>query len=91
MAKVGKIVIKTIISALPIMQKYYKHCKRVDSSSCFQLLGFDIILNEDKKPILLEVNQNSSLFTETKLDHKLKLELVTNILQIVTTPYNPQG
>lgn len=45
MKKISRIVIKTIISGLPMMQKSYKQSKRADISGCFQLLGFDIILN----------------------------------------------
>lgn len=72
MKKIGKIVIKTIISGLPFLQNAYSQCKKVDPSSCFQLLGFDIILTDKKEPILLEVNQNPSLVTDTQMDHKLK-------------------
>jgi hypothetical protein len=53
MEKVSKIVIKTIISGLPAMQNAYSQCKKSDPSSCFQLLGFDIILNDKREPILL--------------------------------------
>lgn len=48
MEKVSKIVIKTIISGLPAMQNAYSQCKKSDPSSCFQLLGFDIILNDKR-------------------------------------------
>jgi len=44
MSKITKIVIKTIIAGLPYMQNGYNQCKK-DINSCFQLLGFDIILN----------------------------------------------
>jgi tubulin polyglutamylase TTLL6/13 len=47
------------------MQNAYSQCKKSDPSACFQLLGFDIILDHKMKPILLEVNQNPSLNTET--------------------------
>lgn len=53
MDKISKIVLKTIIAGLPYMQNGYTQCKKTDPSSCFQLLGFDIILNSKKQPILL--------------------------------------
>ena len=42
---VSKIVMKTIIAALPAMQNATNQCKRTDPNSFFQLLGFDIMLN----------------------------------------------
>lgn len=65
MKKVASIVTKTIIPALPVMQNALSQTKRVDPSSCFQLLGFDIMLNNKGDPLLLEVNQNPSLVTDT--------------------------
>lgn len=48
MNKIGKIVIKTIVSGLPCMQNAYGQCKKNDPNTCFQLLGFDIILTDKK-------------------------------------------
>lgn len=83
----AKIVIKTVIAGLPAIQNGYAQTKKMDPNSCFQLLGFDIMLTDKKDPILLEVNQNPSLSTDTPLDHKLKLALVKNILEMVTGGY----
>ena len=65
MDKVTKIVMKTIITGVPILQNAFTQCKKSDPNSCFQLLGFDILMTDKKEPILLEVNQNSSLNTDT--------------------------
>lgn len=53
MNQAAGIIIKTIISGLPMMQNSYAQCKRSDPSSCFQLLGFDILLNDKKELTLL--------------------------------------
>ena len=66
------------------MQNAYSQCRKIDPSSCFQLLGFDIILNEQRQPLLLEVNQNPSLLTDTPVDRQLKSALVRNVLEMVT-------
>jgi tubulin polyglutamylase TTLL6/13 len=39
---------------------------------CFELLGFDVILNSELKPILLEVNHAPSFATDSPLDYDVK-------------------
>ena len=53
MQKINKIIIKTIISGLPYMQNAFAHSTNNDPNTCFQLLGFDIMLTDKKEPILL--------------------------------------
>jgi tubulin polyglutamylase TTLL6/13 len=35
---------------------------------CFQILGFDVLLEQDGKPKLLEVNHTPSFVADTPLD-----------------------
>jgi len=46
------------------------------------LLGFDILIDSDLKPWILEVNLNSSLATDSPLDFKIKSNLVIDILNM---------
>ena len=39
---------------------------------CFEILGFDIILDDKGKPYLLEVNQAPSFATDSPLDYEVK-------------------
>lgn len=41
-------------------------------SNCFELLGFDVLIDESLKPWLLEVNLSPSMNTETPLDIEIK-------------------
>jgi len=43
---------------------------------CFELLGFDVILDKGLEPKLLEVNGSPSLSAETPLDYKIKSHLL---------------
>lgn len=50
---------------------------------CFQILGFDIILDSSYTPYLLEVNHNPSLITDTPLDKFIKKKLVKDTLGLL--------
>lgn len=41
-------------------------------SSCFEILGFDILVDEKFEPILLEVNHSPSFTCGTPLDLRIK-------------------
>ena len=70
--QISQIVVKTVIAGLPPLVSAYEQCKIVDPNSCFQLLGFDVMLTDKSDVLLLEVNQNPSLVTDTSFDYKLK-------------------
>lgn len=39
---------------------------------CFQILGFDVMIDNHFKPWLIEVNASPSFETDTSLDYKIK-------------------
>lgn len=84
-SKINDLVIKTFISAQPMLAHIYRlsqpnnHC----NDMCFQILGFDIILDDKIEPYLLEVNHNPSLITDTPLDRFIKKKLVKDTLNLL--------
>lgn len=50
---------------------------------CFELLGFDIMLTSDLKPVLLEVNHAPSFATESPLDFEIKKGLFVDMFRIL--------
>jgi len=50
---------------------------------CFEILGFDILLDKHLKPYLLEVNHAPSFNTDTPLDHMIKKNLLFDTLQLL--------
>lgn len=51
--------------------------------NCFDLFGFDILLDSNLKPWLMEVNLSPSLATDSNLDLKIKSELIADLFNLV--------
>ena len=47
------------------------------------MLGFDILVDENFKPWLLEVNLSPSLNVDTQLDFKVKGSLIADLFTVV--------
>ncbi|XP_034940775.1 tubulin polyglutamylase TTLL4-like [Chelonus insularis] len=76
------IVIKTMIA----VESPINTLTRTNVTSrynCFELFGVDILLDENLKPWLLEVNISPSLQSSSALDIAVKGPLIANVLNIV--------
>ena len=80
MKEIKDIIVKTLIAGQPIVADTMHSCQIDDfeNSMCFEILGFDIMLDAKCKPYLLEVNHSPSFSTDSPLDEKVKGELVEN-------------
>ena len=43
---------------------------------CFEVLGFDIFIDDKLKPWLIEVNSLASFATDSPIDKKVKFDLI---------------
>ncbi|KAJ8785266.1 hypothetical protein J1605_007376 [Eschrichtius robustus] len=79
------IIIKTLISAHPIIKHNYHTCfpNHTLNSACFEILGFDILLDHKLKPWLLEVNHSPSFSTDSWLDKEVKDSLLYDTLVLI--------
>jgi hypothetical protein len=50
---------------------------------CFEVLGFDVFLNHNLKPFVLEVNMSPSLATDSPLDTKIKRLVLTDTMTLM--------
>lgn len=53
---------------------------------CFEVYGYDIIIDNDLKPWLIEINTSPSITSTTKNDCTLKTRLLDNVLDVVLPP-----
>ncbi|NWW91629.1 TTL13 polyglutamylase, partial [Rhynochetos jubatus] len=79
------VVIKTLISAQPVVKHHYRSCfpSRRAGCACFEILGFDILLDRRLKPWLLEVNHSPSFSTDSRLDREVKDALLCDTINLI--------
>ncbi|CAM2703411.1 unnamed protein product [Rotaria socialis] len=96
---ITEMINKTILAILPELRVEYEFelpLGKKQNISCFQIVGFDIILSDHLKPILLEVNANPSLridfdkeneagkltYQSSPIDEEIKKPLVLETLKL---------
>ncbi len=92
-AKVWKdiddVIIKTIISAMPTLRHNYRTCfpNHVRGSACFEISGFDIILDKKLKPFVLEVRlaKTSVQLSVVCFDEQVKESFVGQTVDFVVS------
>uniref|UniRef100_A0A8D0ARN2 Tubulin tyrosine ligase-like family, member 7 n=1 Tax=Sander lucioperca TaxID=283035 RepID=A0A8D0ARN2_SANLU len=89
---VSELVVKTIIVAEPHVLHAYRMCRPGQppgsDSVCFEVLGFDIILDRKLKPWLLEINRAPSFGTDQKIDYDVKKGVLLNALKLLNIRYS---
>eukprot|EP00826_Nyctotherus_ovalis_P024158 TRINITY_DN1870_c0_g3_i2.p1 TRINITY_DN1870_c0_g3~~TRINITY_DN1870_c0_g3_i2.p1 ORF type:complete len:618 (-),score=184.58 TRINITY_DN1870_c0_g3_i2:208-1884(-) len=83
--RIKEIIVKTLCSVQPELANSYRSCQPSDDKNdkCFEILGFDILIDSKFKPWLLEVNHSPSFSTDTPFDMKIKLKLITDTVKIL--------
>lgn len=84
-AKIDDMVVKTLVVGQPMIAHTYGLAQSDNYANdlCFQILGFDVLINEDLEPILLEVNHTPSFKTDTPLDKFIKKSLIKDTLTLL--------
>lgn len=91
---VDDLLVKTALAAEPSFHDAYQahspaYSRGESPKHCFQIFGFDIMLDAAFKPWLLEVNCDPALGTEQPMDLKVKGPMLTDALNLVGMPTPP--
>ena len=76
--RIEDIIIKALISVEPHL---VSSCKL--KSSCFETYGFDVLIDSDMRPWLLEVNISPSLSSSSPLDKRIKTSLACDVYTLI--------
>jgi hypothetical protein len=76
-------LIKTLLAAEPTMGQAVATYVPPTGGRCFQLFGFDVMLDAALQPHVFEVNLDPSLATDTALDLRVKAAVLTDLLNLV--------
>eukprot|EP00429_Kryptoperidinium_foliaceum_P011966 CAMPEP_0176028024 /NCGR_PEP_ID=MMETSP0120_2-20121206/13750_1 /TAXON_ID=160619 /ORGANISM="Kryptoperidinium foliaceum, Strain CCMP 1326" /LENGTH=634 /DNA_ID=CAMNT_0017361233 /DNA_START=57 /DNA_END=1957 /DNA_ORIENTATION=- len=79
-AGIEDLIVKTLIAVQPSLSHFYHSCQPddIDNSMCFEILGFDVMLDQKLQPWLLEVNHAPSFGTDSELDRLVKTRVLTD-------------
>lgn len=84
---IADVLVKTIIVAEAHVLHAYRNCRPGGNTSndsvCFEVLGFDVLLDRKLKPWVLEVNRAPSFGTDEKIDLDIKSGLLTDSFRLI--------
>lgn len=83
--EIDRIIRLTLIAAQPTLASNYHIAVNANDgkSRCFEILGFDILLDKNAHPWLLEVNCMPSLASYSEFDSHLKSRVISGTLKIL--------
>ncbi|VVC24133.1 Hypothetical protein CINCED_3A024498 [Cinara cedri] len=85
MQGIEDIIIKTIMSATSQMLPAI-NCFVPNNQNCFELYGFDILVDDKLKPWLIEVNLSPSLGIDSTLDSRIKSTMLCDLFTLIGIP-----
>ncbi|KAK1793252.1 hypothetical protein P4O66_011634, partial [Electrophorus voltai] len=82
MGQIEDLIIKAVLSA---EMQIATACKMFvpHRNNCFELYGFDVLIDSNLKPWLLEVNLSPSLACDAPLDLKIKASMISDMFSLV--------
>lgn len=82
--KIDRAIVSAVITASKFLQQgMNKQCPKIGYQRCFQILGIDVLIDNDFNPYILECNYRPSLETNTPYERKMKMAMLSDAMQIM--------
>lgn len=90
MEEIDDLIVKTLMAVQPSLSHFYHSCQpeELENSMCFEILGFDVMLDHKCKPWLIEVNHAPSFGTDSELDQVVKSSVLRDAFELLN--FNPE-
>ncbi|XP_052777435.1 tubulin polyglutamylase TTLL7-like isoform X2 [Mya arenaria] len=89
---ISDMIVKTMIVAEPYVLHSYRMCRPgappASDSVCFEVLGFDVLIDRKLRPWLLEINRSPSFGTDEKIDFDIKSALIEDTIRLLNIKMN---
>ena len=72
-----------MIAAHPVLQQKYRKCFPSHHSACFEILGFDILIDQEMKVWVLEVNHDPAFLSDMKVHREVIDQLLTDTFRLL--------
>ena len=80
--RIMDLIVKTLLSVEPAISARTRQVS-AGRENCFELYGFDVLVDDELKPWLLEVNLSPSMQADSPLDWQIKSSLLADTFNIV--------
>ncbi|GFN85470.1 tubulin polyglutamylase ttll7 [Plakobranchus ocellatus] len=84
---IADMIVRTLLVAQPHVLHAYRMCRpgvpSGNDSVCFEVLGFDIMIDRKLRPWLLEINRSPSFGTDERLDFEIKSSLIEDTFKLL--------
>ena len=83
--EIKEICVKTLLAGIHHIDHMFRSSKPQDleNSLCFQIFGFDVMLDQSGRPWLIEVNHSPSFTTDSPLDYNIKKNVLRDTLHML--------
>uniref|UniRef100_A0A7S4W7Q2 Tubulin--tyrosine ligase-like protein 5 n=1 Tax=Alexandrium monilatum TaxID=311494 RepID=A0A7S4W7Q2_9DINO len=81
-SRIMDLIVKTLLAVEPVISERTRRCT-MHQGVCFEIYGFDVLVDEDLKPWILEVNLSPSMQAESPLDWQVKSSLLSDAFNII--------
>ena len=90
MKDIEELFVKTLILIQPELSHHYRTCQPgdIERDLCFELLGFDVYIDKNAKPWILEVNLAPSFQANEEIDLNLKKPLIYDSFKLLNATHN---